>query len=99
MTQAVIESILSEERLFPPPSELAQQAHIKSFSDYQKLYDYAKNEPEKFWASLAEKELHWFRKWDKVLDWQPPFAKWFVGGKLNVAYNCLDRHIAIRFDL
>lgn len=93
MTETVIESILSEERLFPPPSEFARQAHIKSFSDYQKLYDYAKNEPEKFWAELAEKELHWFRKWDRVLDWQPPFAKWFVGGKLNVAYNCLDRHV------
>jgi acetyl-CoA synthetase len=93
MTQAVIESILKEERLFYPSPEFAQKAHIKSFSDYQKLYDYAQSEPEKFWAELAEKELHWFRKWDKVLDWQPPFAKWFVGGKLNVSYNCLDRHL------
>ena len=93
MTQTVIESTLKEERLFPPPSEFAQKAHIKSFADYQKLYDYAKNEPERFWAQLAETELHWFRKWDKVLDWQPPFAKWFVGGKLNVSYNCLDRHL------
>ena len=93
MTQAVIESILSEERLFPPPSEFAQQAHIKSFSDYQKLYDYAKNEPEKFWAKLAEKELHWFHRWGKTLDWQPPHAKWFVGGKINITYNCLDRHL------
>ena len=93
MTEAVIESILSEERLFPPPSEFTRQAHLKSWADYQKLYDYAKNEPEKFWASLAEKELHWFRKWERVLDWQPPWAKWFVGGKLNVAYNCLDRHL------
>ncbi len=93
MTQTVIESTLKEERLFPPPSEFAQKAHIKSFADYQKLYDYAKNEPERFWAQLAETELHWFRKWDQVLDWQPPFAKWFVGGKLNVSYNCLDRHL------
>jgi acetyl-CoA synthetase len=93
MSQAVIESTLKEERLFNPPSEFANKAHIKSFADYQKLYEYAKTEPEKFWAELAEKELHWFRKWDQVLDWQPPFAKWFVGGKLNISYNCLDRHL------
>ena len=58
-----------------------------------KLYDTAKADPEAFWADLAEKELHWFQKWDTVLDWQPPFAKWFVGGKINISYNCLDRHL------
>jgi acetyl-CoA synthetase len=93
MSETVIESILKEERLFRPPAEFAAKAHLKSFSDYQKLYDYAKTEPEKFWAELAETELHWFRHWDKVLDWQPPFAQWFVGGKLNISYNCLDRHL------
>ncbi len=93
MTQFTIESILQEKRLFNPPAEFSQKAHIKSLEDYQRLYDRAKADPEKFWAELAEQELHWFQKWDTVLDWQPPFAKWFVGGKLNIAYNCLDRHL------
>jgi acetyl-CoA synthetase len=93
MTQFTIESILQEKRLFNPSAEFSQKAHIKSLEDYQQLYDRAKADPEKFWAELAEQELHWFQKWDTVLDWQPPFAKWFVGGKLNIAYNCLDRHL------
>ncbi|MGK7877875.1 MAG: acetate--CoA ligase [Xenococcaceae cyanobacterium] len=96
MSEAIIESILQEERLFQPPAGFSQTAHIKSRSDYQRLYDKAKADPEKFWAELAEQELHWFRKWDKVLDWQPPFAKWFVGGKLNISYNCLDRHLTAK---
>ena len=61
--------------------------------EYQRLYERAKADPQKFWAELAEQELHWFQKWDTVLDWQPPFAKWFVGGKINISYNCLDRHL------
>ncbi|HBY77194.1 MAG TPA: acetyl-coenzyme A synthetase, partial [Cyanobacteria bacterium UBA11148] len=93
MSQPTIESILQEKRLFSPPSEFSQNAHIKSLDDYQKLYDQAKADPQKFWADLAEQELHWFQKWDTVLDWQPPFAKWFVGGKINISYNCLDRHL------
>ena len=93
MTQKTIESILQEKRLFSPSPEFSQQAHIKSQQEYQQLYDQAKADPEKFWAELAEKELHWFQKWEKVLDWQPPFAKWFVEGKTNIAYNCLDRHL------
>lgn len=93
MSQPTIESILQEKRLFLPPSEFSQKAHVKSLEDYQQLYDKAKADPEKFWADLAEQELHWFQKWDTVLDWQPPFAKWFVGGKINVSYNCLDRHL------
>ncbi len=93
MSQPTIESVLKEERLFSPPAEFSQKAHIKSMKEYKQLYDKAKADPEKFWAELAEQELHWFQKWDKVLDWQPPFAKWFVGGKLNISYNCLDRHL------
>jgi acetyl-CoA synthetase len=93
MSQATIESILQEERLFQPPPEFSKTAHIKSLEEYQSLYDKAKADPETFWAELAEQEIHWFQKWDKVLDWQPPFAKWFVGGKLNISYNCLDRHL------
>ena len=93
MSQPTIESILQEKRLFPPPAEFSQNAQIKSLEDYQQLYEKAKADPQKFWASLAEQELHWFQKWDTVLDWQPPFAKWFVGGKINISYNCLDRHL------
>jgi acetyl-CoA synthetase len=93
MSEATIESILQEERLLQPPAEFSQNAHIKSLEDYRQLYERAKADPQKFWAELAEQELHWFQKWDTVLDWQPPFAKWFVGGKTNISYNCLDRHL------
>ncbi len=93
MSQITIESILQEKRLFYPSAEFSQNAQIKSLEDYQRLYDSAKADPEKFWAELAETELHWFQKWDQVLDWQPPFAKWFVGGKINISYNCIDRHL------
>ncbi|NER39968.1 MAG: acetate--CoA ligase [Oscillatoria sp. SIO1A7] len=93
MSESTIESILQEKRLFAPPAEFAENAQIKSLEDYRSLYDRAAADPQKFWAELAEQELHWFQKWDTVLDWQPPFAKWFVGGKINISYNCLDRHL------
>ena len=93
MSEATIESILQEKRLFTPPPAFSQQAHIKSLEEYEQLYERAKAQPQKFWAELAQKELQWFEKWQTVLDWQPPFAKWFVGGKINISYNCLDRHL------
>ena len=93
MSESNIESILQEKRLFPPSTEFSQNAQIKSLEEYQQLCDCAQKDPQKFWAELAEQELHWFEKWDTVLDWQPPFAKWFVGGKTNISYNCLDRHL------
>lgn len=93
MSQPTIESILHEKRSFPPSPEFSAQARIKSMEDYQALYDAAAADPEGFWGDLAEKELEWFEKWDKVLDWNPPTAKWFVGGKLNISHNCLDRHL------
>ncbi|GBD54300.1 acetate--CoA ligase [Microcystis aeruginosa NIES-298] len=93
MTEIAIESILQENRLFPPSAEFAQNATIKSLEEYQQLYAKAKADPQAFWAQLAEKELHWFEKWSEVLDWQPPFAKWFVNGKINICYNCIDRHL------
>lgn len=93
MSQPTIESILQEQRLFPPPTDLAAQADIKSLDEYEQLYAKAEADPQAFWAELAEQELDWFEKWHTVLDWQPPFAKWFVGGKLNITYNCLDRHL------
>ncbi len=95
MSESSIESILQETRLFPPGAEFSQNAQIKSLEDYQALYDRAQADPQKFWADLAEQEIHWFQKWDTVLDWSnPPFAKWFVNGKTNLSYNCLDRHLS-----
>jgi acetyl-CoA synthetase len=93
MTEIAIESILQENRLFPPSAEFSQNATIKSLEEYQQLYAKAKADPQAFWAQLAEKELHWFEKWSETLDWQPPFAKWFVNGKINICYNCIDRHL------
>ena len=87
-----ITSVLKEERIFEPPPGFASSAHIKSFKNYTRLYDAARKDPEKFWADAAG-ELHWFRRWNKVLEWKLPFAKWFIGGKLNISYNCLDRHL------
>jgi acetyl-CoA synthetase len=93
MSQPTIKSILQENRTFAPPADLAANAEIKSLDDYQALYDRAAADPTAFWAELAQKELDWFQQWDTTLDWQPPFAKWFVGGKINISHNCLDRHL------
>jgi len=93
MTEIAIESILQENRLFPPSAEFSQNATIKSLEEYQQLYAKAKADPQAFWSQLAEKELYWFEKWSEILDWQPPFAKWFVNGKINICYNCIDRHL------
>jgi acetyl-CoA synthetase len=90
--QIAIESTLQETRVFPPPPEFAAAAHVKSFAEYEELYNRAAENPQAFWASEAE-NLHWFKKWDEVLQWNEPHAKWFVGGKLNASYNCLDRHL------
>ena len=88
-----IDSVLSEDRVFPPPEAFSKQAHIKSMEELERLRTEANANPESFWARMAE-ELHWFRKWDKVLEWEPPHAQWFIGGKLNISYNCLDRHLS-----
>jgi len=88
-----IDSILKETRVFPPSPEFSQQSHIKSLEQYEQLYREAEENPEAFWGRIAE-ELHWFRKWDRVLEWNAPWAKWFVGGRINLSYNCLDRHVA-----
>jgi acetyl-CoA synthetase len=88
-----ITSVLTERRKFPPAAAFAQRAHIKTESEYQALYRESIENPELFWAKTAG-QLDWFRKFDKVLDWSnAPFAKWFVGGKINLSYNCLDRHV------
>jgi acetyl-CoA synthetase len=86
-----IESLLKEKRVFKPSKEFAKQANWnkKTIDEYRKLGQ----KPERFWAKMAKENVSWFTPWKKVLDWKPPFAKWFVGGKLNVSYNCLDRHV------
>ncbi|MFN0135078.1 MAG: acetate--CoA ligase [Phycisphaerae bacterium] len=88
-----IESHLHENRKFAPPASFSAAAHVKSLDEYRAIYARSIADPEAFWAEAAA-SLHWFRKWDRVLDWNLPSAKWFVGGKTNLSYNCLDRHIA-----
>jgi len=81
-------NLLSETRQFPPPAEMVARANVTA-----EAYAFAAKDRLGFWAMQAER-LHWHRRWDQVLDWsRPPFAKWFVGGQLNMAYNCLDRHV------
>jgi acetyl-CoA synthetase len=87
-----IESILREGRKFPPPPEFSRAANVKSMAEYEAICRRAEQDPEGFWAECA-KELAWFKPFDKVLEWKFPFAKWFLNGKLNASYNCLDRHL------
>ena len=88
MTQD-IDVLLEENRTFEPTAEFRRQANVSDPSIYEK----AARDPEKFWAEQA-KQLDWMKPWDKVLEWKPPHAKWFIGGKLNVAANCIDRHVS-----
>jgi acetyl-CoA synthetase len=90
-TNVNLDSTLRENRVFPVPEEFAKRAHVKSLAEYDELYARSVADPEAFWAGIA-KELHWFEPWTKVLDWELPWAKWFVGGKLNLCYNSVDRH-------
>jgi acetyl-CoA synthetase len=83
-----IEALLREKREFRPPRDFASQANVSSPGVYKK----ADKDFEKFWATFA-RELDWYKPWKKVLDWKPPKVKWFVGGKLNIAFNCIDRHL------
>ncbi|MBV8932017.1 MAG: acetate--CoA ligase [Kutzneria sp.] len=89
MTESsALDNLLTENRTFPPTAEFAEQANATAA-----LYEQADADRDAFWASMAER-LHWTTRWTTVLDWSgAPFAKWFVGGKLNVAYNCVDRHV------
>ena len=83
-----IDALLREERSFPPPPGFAARANMGDAGVYAR----AAQDPEAFWAGLAE-ELDWFEKWHTVLEWNPPYAQWFIGGKLNVSFNCIDRHV------
>lgn len=88
MADRTIEALLLEERRIPPPEAFRRQANVQD----PEVYARAEADPEGFWAEVA-RELHWFRPWDRVLEWEPPYARWFVGGRTNLAYNCLDRHV------
>lgn len=83
-----LETLLTEERKFPPSNAFRQKAWIKDPAIYEK----AAKDPEKYWAEWAS-ELEWSKPWKKILDWKPPHAKWFVGGKINACVNCVDRHV------
>jgi acetyl-CoA synthetase len=86
--QETIEALLQERRTFNPPEEFRRQANARDPS----IYEEAQNDPDAWWESQAGR-LDWFQKWNKVFDWNPPDHKWFIGGKLNASYNCLDRHL------
>jgi acetyl-CoA synthetase len=84
---------MDQKEVFQPAPQFSQNAHVKSLDEYRKVCAEAERDPEAFWAERA-RDLHWFAPWEQVLDWSnPPFAKWFVGGKTNVSYNCIDRHL------
>ena len=84
-----IDTLLDERRTFAPSAEFRARAKVTD----QSLHDAAAADPEAFWAEQARKYVTWYRPFDKVLEWNLPFAKWFLGGELNVSYNCLDRHV------
>jgi acetyl-CoA synthetase len=89
MPEPTIEALLAEGRRFDPPKTFASRATVRDRS----LYEEAARDPEGFWARIAQ-GLHWFDPWTRVLEWTPPYARWFVGGRTNLSYNCLDRHVA-----
>lgn len=95
MTQG-IDVLLKEQRVFPPPKEISEKAYIKSIAEYEEMYKRSVEDPEGFWGEIAEKNITWYKKWEKVLDYDfnKPYIKWFIGGKLNASYNCLDRNLA-----
>src|SRR3989442_13677408 len=82
---AEFDDLLREDRTISPPPEFRAQAHVRD----ERVYAEAERDPEGFWAAFAS-ELEWSRRWDKVFDWQPPHAKWFVGGPINTNVNCPD---------
>ena len=93
MSDQQMDTVLAETRKFSPPEDFSSKAHIQSMEDYKALHQRSIQDPEGFWSEVAS-ELHWFRKWDTVLnDDDKPFFKWFEGGKTNISYNCLDRHL------
>jgi len=91
MSQEGMEQVSSG--VYAPDAEFVRRAHVQGMQEYRALYEQAREHPEEFWAEVAERELSWFEKWTHVFEWRPPFAKWFVNGKTNASYNCLDRRL------
>ncbi len=89
-----LDSMLREDRVFPPPAEFAAKARIKTLAEYQQACRFAERDPEAFWGEIA-RELYWKEPWRDVLHWDLPWAQWFVGGKMNLSFNCLDHQIAL----
>src|SRR5687768_2778405 len=88
MAEPTIEAYYSEDRTFPPPESFKASALVSN----AEIYDEAEADWVGFWAKQAL-ELDWYDEWDTILEWDLPFAKWFIGGRLNVSYNCVDRHV------
>lgn len=95
MSNEDIESMMKEKRTFEPPKEHSDKAYITSMEQFEEVYKRSIEDPDGFWAERSEELIHWFKKWDTVSDYdlKKPEVKWFVGGKTNIAYNCLDRHL------
>ncbi len=90
-----IESVSRESRVFPPPASFSERAHLKTREEYEAMYQRSIEDRDGFWREQAE-AFHWFEAPETICEWTPPHAKWFVGGKTNLAYNCLDRHLGTR---
>src|SRR5258706_1845873 len=84
---------MSQAAIYPPSPEFVEKAHVQGRDAYLDLYRRAEQDPEAFWGDIAAREIHWFEPWSKVLEWNPPFARWFTDAKTNISYNCLDRHL------
>ncbi len=84
---------MTEVHVYPPSEEFVKLANVSGMDAYRKLYREAAEDPDAFWGALAKEHLHWHQPFEQVCDWQPPFAQWFVGGKINACYNCVDRHV------
>jgi len=98
MSETTISSMLTENRMFPPPEEFQSKAYIKSEEEYDRLWTLAKDHPEKFWGDQGKSLLDWHKPFTKVLEWDAPVVKWFGDGTLNACYNCVDRHLENRAD-
>ena len=92
MSKKVDEVLLKINKVYNPPKKVLEKALLTK-EQFDEMYKKSIEDPEGFWAELAEKELHWYKKWDKVFEWNFPYYKWFIGGKINITYNCLDRHV------
>ena len=88
-----VHTVMNETRLFPPSEEFVRNAVINSEAQYNELYQHSIKDPEGFWSDLAKKDLHWFEPFHTTLKWNEPFAEWFIGGKTNACYNCVDAHV------